>query len=89
MNQKLPDLNLNFVKTGERPSNFIKKYKMEERYEDYPKAKELIRLKTELIKKRNPPPCYIKTDLKTYDLVSLGKFDIIYMDPPWQEYSKR
>jgi mRNA (2'-O-methyladenosine-N6-)-methyltransferase len=72
---------------------------MEERYEDYPKAKELIRLKTELIRRRNPPPCYIKTDLKSFDLTSLGKyrvipiligkFDVIYMDPPWQEYANR
>ena len=70
---------------------------MEERYEEIPKAKELIRLKSELINLRNHPPMYIKADLKTFDLTSLGKvkydfyiqFDAIYIDPPWNEYSQR
>jgi len=32
---------------------------------------------------------YIKADLKTFDLTQLGKFDVILMDPPWEEYYKR
>ena len=31
---------------------------------------------------------YIKADLKTYDLTKIGKFDVILVDPPWEEYSK-
>lgn len=61
------------MNSGERPQNYIKKYKPDERFEDYPKAKELIRLKTELINLRNHPPVYIKADLKNFDLANLGK----------------
>lgn len=56
---------------------------------DYPKLNELIKLKDEIIAKRQTPPRYIKADLKTFDLKTLGKFDVILMDPPWEEYSKR
>lgn len=44
-----------------------------------------------MINSRATPPMYLKTDLKTCDLlVTLGsKFDVILIDPPWQEYSRR
>jgi len=32
---------------------------------------------------------YIKADLKTFDLKQLGQFDVIVIDPPWEEYAKR
>ena len=50
---------------------------------------ELIKIKDQIIKKRQTPPQYIKADLKTFDLTTLGKFDVILMDPPWEEYSRR
>lgn len=50
---------------------------------------ELIQLKDDLIKKRATPPMYIKADLKTFDIKQLGKFDVILVDPPWEEYYKR
>ncbi len=31
----------------------------------------------------------LKTDLKKYDLKELGKFDVILIDPPWEEYKDR
>ena len=32
----------------------------------------------------------VKVDLKTYDLKQLGtKFDVLIIDPPWQEYHTR
>lgn len=40
-------------------------------------------------KKRNHPPVYIKADIEDYDLAALGKFDVIYCDPPWEEYEKK
>lgn len=40
-------------------------------------------------KKRNHPPVYIKADLLEYDLTELGKFDVIYCDPPWEEYERK
>lgn len=42
-----------------------------------------------MIEKRNTPPVYIKADLKNYKLNQLGKFDVILIDPPWEEYFKR
>ena len=86
---------IEFINKGERPQNYIKKTSLQERYDDIPKAKELIRLKSELINLRNHPPMYVKADLRTFDLSSLGKvwylhlikFDVIYVDPPWNEYS--
>jgi mRNA m6A methyltransferase non-catalytic subunit len=58
----------------------------EERFDEYPKLKELLKLKSELIKKRNHPVQYIKADLKNFDYTQIGKFDVILMDPPWLEY---
>jgi len=42
-----------------------------------------------VIEKRNTPSVYIKADLKNYKLNQLGKFDVILVDPPWEEYFKR
>jgi len=79
----------NFVDTGERPQNFIRDILPEERFTDYPKLNELIKLKDKLIKERATPPMYIKSDIKGLDIKSLGKFDVILMDPPWEEYYRR
>jgi N6-adenosine-specific RNA methylase IME4 len=84
------DYSQHFVDTGERPQNFIRDADINERFEEYPKMKELIRLKEELIKLRATPPFYIRADLKTFDLTSLGtKFDVILIDPPLKEYYMR
>ena len=32
---------------------------------------------------------YIKSSLKNFPLENLGKFDVIYVDPPWHEYHNR
>ena len=83
------DYCLHFVETGERPQNFIRDYDEEKRFLDYPKLNELIKLKNEVLKKRATPPMWLKCDLKTYDLSSLGKFDVILIDPPLPEYYRR
>lgn len=31
----------------------------------------------------------LKTDIRDLELKQLGKFDVILMDPPWEEYSRR
>jgi 16S rRNA G966 N2-methylase RsmD len=49
----------------------------------------LMQEKNSWTKKRNHPPVYIRADLEHYDLTSLGKFDVIYCDPPWEEYERR
>jgi N6-adenosine-specific RNA methylase IME4 len=78
-----------FVDTGDRPQNFIRDYEEEKRFLDYPKLNELIKRKNEVLQKRATPPMWIKCDLKTFDLSTLGKFDVVLIDPPLPEYSRR
>ncbi|KAK2726364.1 hypothetical protein QYM36_000713 [Artemia franciscana] len=78
-----------FVDTGQRPQNFIRDVGLADRFEEYPKLRELIRLKDELIAKTATPPMYLKCDLRTYDLKRLGsKFDVILIEPPLEEYQR-
>jgi len=76
-----------FVDTGQRPQNFIRDVGLADGFEEYPKLRELIRLKDELISETATPPMYLKADLKTFDLKNLGvKFDVILIEPPLEEY---
>jgi len=79
-----------FVDTGQRAQNFVRDSGEDERFQVYPRLQKLLELKTELNKKRASPPMYMNVDLKAFDLTQLGsKFDVIYVDPPWEEYSRR
>ncbi|XP_046361731.1 N6-adenosine-methyltransferase non-catalytic subunit-like [Haliotis rufescens] len=79
----------NFVDTGERPQNFIRDVGLANRFEEYPKLRELIRLKDELISKTSSPPMYYNCDLETFDLRELQcKFDVILVEPPLVEYQR-
>nr|CAG4650199.1 EOG090X07CF [Sida crystallina] len=78
-----------FVDTGHRPQNFIRDVGLADRFEEYPKLKELIRLKDELITQTATPPMYLKSDLKSFSLKDLGcKFDVILIEPPLEEYQR-
>ncbi|XP_064644839.1 N6-adenosine-methyltransferase non-catalytic subunit-like [Lineus longissimus] len=78
-----------FVDTGERPQNFIRDVGLANRFEEYPKLRELIRLKDEIIAKTASPPMYLKCDLETFDVRELGtKFDVILLEPPLEEYQR-
>lgn len=78
-----------FVDTGHRPQNFIRDVGLADRFEEYPKLRELIRLKDELIAETATPPMYLQADMKVLDLKSLGtKFDVILIEPPLEEYAK-
>ncbi|CAK8687823.1 unnamed protein product [Clavelina lepadiformis] len=80
----------NYVDTGQRPQNFIRDVGLAERFGEYPKLKDLIRLKDEQIRSTNTPPTYLKCDLTKFDMRKLGcKFDVLLIDPPLQEYKKR
>jgi hypothetical protein len=75
-----------FVDSGKRPQNFIRDTELSQRFDEYPKLKELTRMKNALVENRATPPTYLKADLKTLDLKSLGtKFDVILIDPPLEE----
>ncbi|KAL5018221.1 hypothetical protein ScPMuIL_003943 [Solemya velum] len=79
----------NHVDTGERPQNFIRDVGLANRFEEYPKLRELIRLKDELISHTNAPPMYLKCDLRQFDLSELdSKFDVILIEPPLEEYQR-
>ncbi|KAM8939437.1 N(6)-adenosine-methyltransferase non-catalytic subunit METTL14 [Pelodytes ibericus] len=76
-----------FVDTGHRPQNFIRDVGLADRFEEYPKLRELIRLKDELICTSNTPPMYLQADLETFDLRELkSEFDVILLEPPLEEY---
>jgi len=84
------DYSQNFVDTGQRPQNFIRDVGLADRFEEYPKLRELIRLKNDLISDTAHPPMYLKTDLETFDLKSLkpNQFDVILIEPPLEEYAR-
>nr|CAG4642554.1 EOG090X07CF [Evadne anonyx] len=78
-----------FVDTGQRPQNFIRDVGLADRFEEYPKLKELIRLKDEIISQTASPPMYLKCDLNTFNMKDLGcKFDVILIEPPLEEYQR-
>lgn len=79
-----------FIDTGQRPHNFIRDLDYANRYSEYPKIERLIKLKDEILAKRATPGMSLKCDLRDFDLSSLGtKFDVILIDPPWEEYHSR
>eukprot|EP00128_Syssomonas_multiformis_P006155 Colp12_sorted_trinity150504_noHs@7500 len=84
------DYSQHFVDTGQRPQNFIRESDPSERFDEYPKHKELIKLKDAYCADRATPPMYVKCDLREFDLKSLNhKFDVILIDAPLEEYYRR
>lgn len=86
------DYSQNFVDTGMRPQNFIRELELTNVVEDYPKLRELIQKKDEIVEKSASTPMYYKCDLKEFELSPefFGtKFDVILVDPPWEEYVHR
>lgn len=86
------DYSQHFVDTGLRPQNFIRDVDLADRFEEYPKLKELITRKDKLIKDHACPPMYMQMDLRMTELspdVFGTKFDVILVDPPWEEYVRR
>ncbi|CAG8469862.1 16094_t:CDS:2 [Acaulospora morrowiae] len=72
-----------FVDSGRRPQNFIRDTELSQRFDEYPKLKDLTKLKNALVSSRATPPTYLKADLRTFELKSTGtKFDVILIDPP-------
>ena len=80
----------NYVDTGQRPQNYIRDVGLTDRFEEYPKLKDLNLLKDELIRKTNTPPMYLRCDLDNYDIRELGsKFEVILIQPPLEEYRRQ
>ncbi|CAN1123106.1 N6-adenosine-methyltransferase non-catalytic subunit MTB [Linum perenne] len=86
------DYSQNFVDTGMRPQNFIRELELTNVVEDYPKLRELIQKKDEIVANSASAPMYLQRDLREFDLSPefFGtKFDVILVDPPWEEYVHR
>ncbi|XP_031281059.1 N6-adenosine-methyltransferase non-catalytic subunit MTB isoform X1 [Pistacia vera] len=86
------DYSQNFVDTGMRPQNFIRELELTNVVEDYPKLRELIQKKDEIVSKSATAPMYFKCDLREFELSPEffgSKFDVILVDPPWEEYVHR
>ncbi|XP_075485888.1 N6-adenosine-methyltransferase non-catalytic subunit MTB-like isoform X1 [Primulina tabacum] len=86
------DYSQNFVDTGMRPQNFIRELELTSVVEDYPKLRDLIQRKDEIVAKSASPPMYYKCDLRDHVLSHefFGtKFDVVLIDPPWEEYVHR
>ncbi len=84
------DYSQHFLQTGERPQNFIRDATVDEGFAEYPKLARLLAAKDALVESRHTPPMCLNADLRAFDLRSLGtKFDVIYIDPPWEEYAWR
>ncbi|KAI3730997.1 hypothetical protein L1987_62179 [Smallanthus sonchifolius] len=86
------DYSQNFVDTGMRPQNFIRELELTSVVEDYPKLRELIQKKDEIVAGSASAPMYYKCDLREQVLSPefFGtKFDVILIDPPWEEYVHR
>lgn len=65
---------------------------LEDRFEEYPKLRELICLKDEYIHKTNILPMYLRSDLlaPNFTLSSLEcEFDVILIEPPLEEYKRK
>lgn len=83
------DLELYFATTGNRPQNFVKENEPEERFKDHPKMQELLRLKKQLLNIRSHPAMYKKQDMRNINPNEFGVFDLVLIDPPWEEYKSR
>ncbi|GFZ14752.1 methyltransferase MT-A70 family protein [Actinidia rufa] len=63
------DYSQNFVDTGMRPQNFIRELELTAVVEDYPKLRELIQKKDEIVAKSASTPMYFKCDLHEHEYV--------------------
>lgn len=62
--EKIFDYSKYYLKTGARPQNFLKENEPHERFKEHPKTQELLKLKDDLVKKRNHPSMSIKGDIR-------------------------
>ncbi|KAI0981154.1 hypothetical protein GJ496_003195 [Pomphorhynchus laevis] len=79
------DYSQNFVNSGQRPQNFIRDSGIADRFEEYPKLRELIRLKDDLIQKTNCPPFYLQmrniTSENLFSQLDSLQFDVVLLRP--------
>lgn len=84
-------MNILLSKTKRSIHFFFNQLGLQDRFEEYPKLRELIRLKDEHINKTSPLPMYLRCDLlaNNFTLSSLEcEFDVILIEPPLEEYKR-
>ncbi|KAJ3124056.1 N6-adenosine-methyltransferase subunit mettl14, partial [Nowakowskiella sp. JEL0407] len=80
----------NFINSSSRPQNFIRDTSVIDRFEEYPKLRQLSQLKDSQSEQFATPPMYLNADLFNFKLSSLqSQFDVILIDPPLPEYAPR
>ena len=62
------DFSQHFVDSRQRPANFIRDSNLTDRFDEYPKLKELIEAKDERIATRASPAMFKNVDLRSFDL---------------------
>lgn len=88
------DYSANYVETGEFPQNKVRDAGYARRFEEYPKLRELIRLKDELVAQTSTYAYWAPLDLARrfvapgdgHSLFGGFKFDVIVVEPPLAEY---
>lgn len=83
-----PDLCEYFAETGNRPQNTIID-EPDQRAIGPPQSTKLLKLKAELIAIRSHPAMHLKANIFDLDLTGFPQFDVIVIDPPWEEYKNR
>eukprot|EP01062_Namystynia_karyoxenos_P056701 TRINITY_DN47619_c0_g1_i1.p1 TRINITY_DN47619_c0_g1~~TRINITY_DN47619_c0_g1_i1.p1 ORF type:complete len:588 (+),score=151.51 TRINITY_DN47619_c0_g1_i1:68-1765(+) len=91
------DYAMNFFETKRRPQNFVRHATYGQGLSDYPQLEHCIKMKDHLKWLRATPPLGLRADvdpdkvnLQTLLGVDKGvQFDVILVDPPWEEYARR
>ncbi|XP_063726694.1 N6-adenosine-methyltransferase non-catalytic subunit-like [Symsagittifera roscoffensis] len=77
------DYSQHYVDSDLRPQNFVHDSGYENRFKEYPKLRELMYLKDELVHQTNTPPMYLHCDLEKFNLKRLkNQFDVIMISAP-------
>ena len=86
------DYSQHFVDSGQRPQNFIRDVGLKDRFEEYPKLRELIKLKNRLVADTAHPPMYLKASSSSSVNVEMKaleqKFDVILIEPPLIDWER-
>lgn len=88
------DYNQEYADSGEPPQNFVREIDAAVRFANYPKWQKLLAAAEQVHRARVHPAQWIQADLRILDLKQLTMggsllFDVLLIDPPWEEYVHR
>ncbi|XP_075248134.1 N(6)-adenosine-methyltransferase non-catalytic subunit METTL14-like [Convolutriloba macropyga] len=77
------DYSQHYVDSDLRPQNFVHDSGYDNRFREYPKLRELLYLKDDLVNSTNTPPMYMNCDFEKFNLKKLRSvFDVIMISAP-------